>query len=125
MESLYTFSSFYAYYKSLSKTNDSSSSICNKYSCCLQLLLFKVFKIRSVMGILFRFSYTRNDRGTSNASAILIKFSNDIVLLPCSIRFIESIESSAFSASSNYVKFCFFRYNFTLSAIIYFVSFIF
>ncbi len=88
-------------YKSLSKPNEISSSICSKYSCCFSLLLFKIFRIRSVTGIWLRFSYMRYERGTANTSAILIKFSSDIVLLLCSIRLIESTESSAFSASSN------------------------
>ena len=52
----------------------------------------------SVKGISFNFSYKRYDNGISNASTILIKFSDDMVLLPCSIRLIESIERSAASA---------------------------
>ena len=57
-----------------------------------------VFAEYAVKGISFNFSYKRYDNGISNASTILIKFSDDMVLLPCSIRLIESIERSAASA---------------------------
>ena len=72
---------------------------------------------------LFRFSYKKYDSGTANASAILIKFSKDIVLFPRSILFIESTDNSAFSVNSNCVKFLCFRYILTLSAIIYLKKF--
>ena len=71
-----------------------------------------------------RFQYVENDQVVSSASESLIKFSNDIVLFPPSIRFIESSDRSARSASSACVKFLCFRYNLTLSAIIYLISFI-
>lgn len=42
------------------------------------LLLFKIFKICSVMGTSLKFSYMRYDSKTANASAILTKFSDSI-----------------------------------------------
>lgn len=76
------------------------------------------------MGISFDFSYKRYDNGISNASTILIKFSNDMALLPCSICLIESIERSAASANWTCVKFLCFWYILMLSAIIYLISFL-
>lgn len=85
------------------------------------LLPFKIHCIRSTSGILSTCSYSKNDGGVSNN---LKKSSNDIVLIPLSIRFIESTERSALSASSSCVKFLCFRHNLTLSAIIYLISLI-
>lgn len=112
------------FYKSRSIPSDISCSMCKRYSFCLSLLFSKMPRIRSWSGILSFCSYNKNVRGIRSASDKLRKFSRDMVLFPASTRFMESSDNSARSASSACVKFSFLRYNLTLSAMMYLISFI-
>lgn len=112
------------FYKSRSIPSDISCNMCKRYSFCLSLLLSKMPRIRSSSGILSFCTYNKNVRGIRSASDKLRKFSRDMVLFPASTRFIESSDNSARSASSACVKFSLLRYNLTLSAMMYFISFI-